>query len=60
VVEPVVKAHIEFLRATQDALKSSAESQERQVEALQDLSSGQRDLQRLIGRMNGAPSDDGG
>ena len=57
VVEPVVKAHIEFLRATQEALRSSAESQERQVEALQELSAGQRDLQRLMSRRQEGPPE---
>ena len=59
VVEPIVKAHIEFLQATQDSLKASASSQERTVETMQELSTGQRDLQRLIGRMHGVPTDDG-
>ena len=43
VVEPVVKSHVEFLEATQHTM-------EQQSETLQELATGQREIQQVLAR----------
>lgn len=48
VVEPVVAAHLEFLRETQKTLGEIGEAQLQQVRTMQEISAAQRDLQRIM------------
>lgn len=57
VVEPVVQSHLDFLRQTQDTLKTIGEAQEQQVRTMREISDGQRDIQQLIGRMHGVVTE---
>jgi hypothetical protein len=43
VVEPVVKSHVEFLEATKHTM-------EQQSETLQELATGQREIQQVLAR----------
>ena len=43
VVEPVVKSHVEFLESTKETMH-------RQAETLQELATGQREIQQVLAR----------
>jgi hypothetical protein len=48
VLEPVVKAHVEFLGSTQDTLRRIGDTQRQQTEAMQDIAEGQREITAIL------------
>jgi hypothetical protein len=50
VVEPVIESHVRFLESTQETLKEIGKTQERQAETLQELATGQREIQQVLAR----------
>jgi len=55
-LQPVVKSHTQFLEATQETLKKIGETQDKQADTLQELATGQRDLQHAVSRIPQAGS----
>jgi hypothetical protein len=51
-----VKSHTQFLEATQETLKEIGKTQDKQADTLQELASGQRDLQHAVSRIPQAGS----
>ena len=51
VLQPVVQSHTKFLDATQETLKEIGHTQDKQADTLQELASGQRDLQHAVSRI---------
>jgi hypothetical protein len=58
VVLPMVKAHTEFLGATQAAITEISHSQSQQAETMQELAAGSREIKELLmsGRASAATS----
>ena len=50
VVEPVVKSHVEFLETTQETLHEIGKTQDQQAQTLQELATGQREIQQVLAR----------
>lgn len=48
VLEPVVKAHVEFLDSTHETLRSIGDTQRQQASAMQDIANGQREITAII------------
>lgn len=48
VLEPVVKSHVEFLESTQDTLRQIGDTQRQQVNAMQDIAEGQREITAIL------------
>ena len=48
VVVPWIESHTEFVKATSETLKSLGETQERQAATLEEIATGQRDIQRVL------------
>jgi hypothetical protein len=47
-VEPMVEAHVQFLEATSETLKEISAAQGQQVETLEELAHGQRELREQV------------
>lgn len=47
-VVPLVKAHADFLEATQETLKQIGETQKQQAEAMREIVAGQRELASML------------
>jgi hypothetical protein len=50
VVEPVVKSHVAFLESTQETLHEIGKTQDQQAQTLQELATGQREIQQVLAR----------
>lgn len=48
VLVPVVESHTKFLDATQQTLREISSTQERQAETLEEIASGQREIQHKL------------
>lgn len=47
-IQPVVESHIEFLEATRTTLSEIGATQEKQAQTLQEIASGQRQVQETL------------
>jgi hypothetical protein len=47
-VEPVVKAHVDFLEATSQTLREISEVQTQQAATLEELAQGQHEVKRIL------------
>lgn len=47
-IQPVVESHIEFLEATRETLSEIGATQEKQAQTLQEIASGQRQVQETL------------
>lgn len=50
VVVPVVDSHTRFVASTTETLTSLARTQEQQAATLEEIATGQRDIQRVLGK----------
>jgi len=50
VLVPVVQSHTKFLDATQETLKEIGKAQDKQADTLQELATGQREIQAVLMR----------
>lgn len=48
VLEPVVKAHVEFLDTTHETLRQIGDTQRQQAETMGDIAAGQREITALL------------
>jgi hypothetical protein len=51
VLQPIVQSHTKFLEVTQETLKEIGKAQEKQADTLQELATGQRDIQHAVSRI---------